>query len=179
MCERSRLPQTSPEPKRSLAYLRLTQFQKSRCLFAFRHVPACLCLASLLFSNVAGWLHIGCVESTAGCCGDSSIQLIDRQPDHHRCCDHGHGRLGHNQDAAQDPSSAGTPVHQEDCPEEHDSESCSICQSFFSLRNASSTALPLPTVFSEAREITSFIAVCSCKRTILSDSISVRGPPRV
>jgi hypothetical protein len=36
----------------------------------------------------------------------------------------------------------------------------------------------LPTITSDAVETTAFITVCVGERTILSDSISVRGPPR-
>mgnify|MGYP000290352290 FL=1 len=151
----------------------------SRCLFAFRHLPACLCIASLLFSNVAGWLHIGCVDSTAGSCVETSSSVANSRREQTGCCKHAHvGDSSHRHSPNETSDSQPTRGHDE-CPRDHDSERCSICQSFFSLRNASGNASPLPTVTSDAVEIAAFITVCVGERTILSDSISVRGPPRV
>ena len=156
-------------------------------MFPFRHLPACLCIASLLFSNVAGWLHIGCAESAAGCCGDRPGEVcgdrpgevIEQQDGHHGCCGHVHHQLNSDWDTGKDAQGSETHPVNEDCPERHDSERCSICQSFFSLRNASGNVGPLPAVSSVTVEVNTFIAVRVGKRTIFLDSISVRGPPRV
>ena len=151
---------------------------KSRCVFAFRHLPAFLCIASLLFSNVAGWLHIGCVDSTTGFCVETSSHVADSRPEQTGCCKHAHvGDTSQRRSPNETSDSQPTRGHDE-CPRDHDSERCSICQSFFSLRNASGTALPLPTMTSDAVGTIASLTVCVGERTILSDSISVRGPPR-
>jgi len=175
-CGRS--PQRVQNPSshwRSLAFHSLI---KSRRLFAFRNLPACLCIASLLFSNVAGWLHIGCVESTAGFSVETSSSVANSSREQTVCCKHVHvGDSSHRHSPNETSDSQPTRGHDK-CPRDHDSERCSICQSFFSLRNASGTASLLPTVTSDAVEIATLITVCVGERTILTDSISVRGPPR-
>jgi hypothetical protein len=47
------------------------------------------------------------------------------------------------------------------------------------LRNGFVTSAPVITDFGDAGEIISLNPVRVCHRTILDDSISVRGPPRV
>ena len=161
-------------------------FFSSRCLYAFRHSSACLCIASLLISNVAGWLHVGCVGSTGSCCTAPRPTVSDSEAEATTCCNHSHGDQGSCQAEDQHPETAsGGSCHsdsapcQNDGPDEHDSERCSICQSFFSLRNGFVTSAPVITDFGDAGEIISLNPVRVCHRTILDDSISVRGPPRV
>ena len=153
-------------------------FITSRCLFSFRHLPACLCIASLLFSNVAGWLHIGCVGSNAGCCVQTDLGTSDTEPHQTRCCSHTQNGNGSHQHVSNEPSKANSTPAQGDPPHQHDSERCSICQSFFSLRNASVVPATCLAVFSAAPETAAFITVRFPERTLLAASISVRGPPR-
>ena len=162
------------------------RFFSSRCLYAFRHSSACLCIASLLFSNVAGWLHVGCVESAGSCCTALRTNVSNTEADVTTCCNHSHGDQGSCQNENQHPEIAsgeaphsGSTPCQNDGPDEHDSERCSICQSFFSLRNGFVAAAPMITDFGDAAEIISQSPVSTCHRIINHDSISVRGPPRV
>ena len=157
-------------------------FTESHCLYAFRQFAAFLCIGSLLFSNVAGWMHVGCVDKTAECCASSSTELADCQNQQATCCNHSHGEHrayqhdGTTSHKSEDSNSL--PVN-DDCSHEHDSDRCSICQSFFSLRNGAVTSGLVITDFGDTAEIISCSPVRSCQRVLFDDSISVRGPPRV
>ena len=169
-----------------LADSRLPGFFSSRFLYAFRHSTACLCIASLLFSNVAGWLHVGCADSAGSCCAIPATKEADSEASATPCCNHSHGNHGscegehpHQETASGGSCDSDSTPCQNDGSDEHDSERCSICQSFFSLRNGFVTAAPVITGSGETAEIISRDPVRGCLRIILDDSISVRGPPRV
>jgi len=148
-------------------------------LFAYRQFPAFLCITSLLVGNMMGWLHVGCVDSVKSCHELTDSKLADVGVRQHGCCHHAHEE--HRSDGKEDkedsqPVSSSFP---DECPQEHDSESCSICQSFFSLRTAAFSAEPALNVCSDVPEFTNFLAVCPASDTSLPASISVRGPPQV
>jgi hypothetical protein len=74
-------------------------------------------LASLLISNVAGLVHIGCTSS--------SPCSITHQAEIPACtCGRKHS------DSAQQAKQGSQPT------EEHDADDCSICKNFFAIRNA-------------------------------------------
>ena len=156
----------------------------SRCLSSFRQLSACLCISSLLFSNVAGWFHVGCVESGGACCLQNDIDTAVHAPQLSGCThSHRHRALqqteGHRTDcAAENESHSDSVPSQDNRQGEHDSDSCSICQSFFSLRNGS-VAVETPTSnFADVSESIVQCPVDAGQGRILCDSISARGPPR-
>ncbi|MAI69978.1 MAG: hypothetical protein CMM01_03600 [Rhodopirellula sp.] len=133
----------------------------------------------MLFSNVAGWLHLGCVDTATGCCVDSTLDVSHVQTVKLTCCGHSHAATSTQQDQCADSSkSQSIPIH-DDWHHEHDSERCSLCKSFSTLRSASAPALLLLTDFSVEAETTSLPALAAVERSILTYSISVRGPPQV
>ncbi|MCO8123089.1 hypothetical protein NHH03_15180 [Stieleria sp. TO1_6] len=129
-------------------------------LFSIRNLTTYFVLTALLFSNVAGWVHVGCVS-------DSHQANAAQENGGHRCsCHHDHCNSG--------PS----PADRETLPiDEHDSGSCSICQSFYASRNAV-----------VARDVSiTWTSVLVARLRVVSSSLhleqtrlsglSVRGPP--
>jgi hypothetical protein len=166
----------------------------------FQHRPlALLALASLLFGNVAGWVHVGCHQHEQGiqCCHDLSLG-------HSHCCDHQTDDSGqdccHSDDSLMPPMeslaslvvsvssqhgeqwpnelAANEQNPGEPAPCEHDSQRCSICQSFF----ASRTAIVLPNVsvvFQPADFSRELIAeTVPWVGSVDLSGLSVRGPPQ-
>ncbi|MAI30747.1 MAG: hypothetical protein CMM07_03630 [Rhodopirellula sp.] len=159
-------------------------------MFAFRQLTAYLCIASLLLSSVAGWLHVGCVEASSSCCVQASVIITETtitstvgRVEPHACCKHQHrdethqeneSSLDKEQENPQQPHVPGNDNHQH----KHDSERCSVCQSFFSLRNATTTQYLEPTFSSDATEPASPDRGSVVDLKTWVNGISVRGPPR-
>ncbi|WP_145349816.1 hypothetical protein [Roseimaritima multifibrata] len=140
-----------------------------------------LTLAALLFGNVTGWVHVGCSSHPAGCCSTNAVnpgETSTGEHGSHSCCHHNHGdtcqadALAHTDkpDEKHDPAQP---------TEEHDSDRCSICQSFFASRHAIMLAdavvcMERLAVGRELAFIDDLIA-----QSHLSRSHTVRGPPSV
>jgi|GEM_PF-3572572 len=123
----------------------------NRPLASFRILTVYLTLAALLFGNVAGWVHVGCSSHQSGCCVshcDLSARLHDESHgqthashthDHgeHGCCHHAHTSADEHETTCQSDASCASTESESDQPSEpHDSNRCSICQSFSASRHA-------------------------------------------
>ncbi len=155
-------------------------------LYVSRHLCAHLCIASLLIGNVAGWMHLGCVESASSCCVHSDSKVTVTEARRHSCCHHSHGHstshahsAGLRQDTNQRlPADNANPAEQ-GCPDDHDSDRCSICQSFFASRHAAFIVqLPLFGTDHQPRRVVIHPSRWQLQQTVWN-GISVRGPPRV
>lgn len=166
--------------------IRVERFLKSRFLYIFRPLTAGLCIAALLFSNVAGWLHVGCADAGRNCCSAQATEDVETKPHTTSCCHSSHGhadthRTGepHSHHCADETSETGSEPDHDHAPVEHDHERCSICQNFFTLRNGVVTTA-VPTIQAvEAVEVITDNPARIPLPSLLLDSISVRGPPQV
>ena len=138
-------------------------------------------LVALLFGNVAGWVHIGCSHHSLGCCSETlanSAKSPSGNPvadDHgeHCCCHHECGATGAGEAAEFLASESETPADQ------HDPDTCSVCQSFFASRHASTLVDPVLTI--ERLAISRDVALVDDVFTADDYTVShtVRGPPSV
>jgi len=130
-----------------------------------RPLTTCVLLAALLLSNVAGWVHIGCCDS------DACAVTVANEPVAKACCGHQHC------DRSADSTDNSANVPPVPAPE-HDSDSCSICQNFYSSRDA---VLAIDQSVEWSPVLVERIHVerddASVEPTFLS-GLSVRGPPR-
>ena len=151
---------------------------------------AMIAIAALLLGNVAGWVHVGGLHS---CCSHPAAQIsadtMDRAPQatlsahagdrsadhcHHRCCHHATDKSG-----PSDPSGDGASKSANSTPPtQHDSDSCSVCQNFFSTRQA----VVLWTTVAAGLTIAVSHDVVLADDVFVSDTLLsrhwVRGPPR-
>jgi hypothetical protein len=132
-------------------------------LLSMRNHTIYLLLASLLLSNFAGLVHVGCARST-------QIAHVANGQAQCRSCSCHHQHSAPLQDASNEPG-------QHLPAEEHDSDTCNICKSFFAIRSAVFTFIqaidwrPLPThMLCVDRATNPAIALFLC-------GLSVRGPP--
>ncbi|WP_417750193.1 hypothetical protein [Rosistilla oblonga] len=119
-------------------------------------------LAALLLSNVAGWLHVGCCHPSDLASADPAAAAT------HACgCQH-HCHSGPT-DEESDPDS--------DAPPEHDSDRCSVCQSFFASRFAAianaDTIVWTPLATERLRFRRDVVSI----ESLSLNGLSVRGPP--
>ena len=162
-------------------------------MIAIRKLVAIFSIAALLLSNVAGWVHIGCVHSADSCCTTQaaqlpvsaqlsfSAQLPEVQGTGHSSCGCGHHHHHHSSTGSSEPAQASEstdaadelPIHGDD----HDHDRCSICQSFFASRTC--------VVIADCVQVAELV-VCEVNALPIDsvhefqsayDSISVRGPP--
>jgi hypothetical protein len=152
-------------------------------LKSVRPTIACLTLASLLLSNFAGWVHVGCKDADSTCCFSSvgscqqqatpSEPVPDRSQSTHACCQHDHRPAEpHHGDEASD-SEQPAPV------DHHDSDRCSVCKGFYTCRLGTVLACDAIVVEMTQAESTPIRTAPIWSGDPLSSSISVRGPPRV
>ena len=138
-------------------------------LYSLRHLTTYLVLAILLFSNVAGWVHVGCYGS-----GNHQVSA-ESEPKAHSCCCKHHCE---SEDASKDDSKGDKSNSDESKPaDEHDSDHCSVCHGFFASRH-SAIVIGDVIVWSPADAE----RMCFERNDVLAESIflsglSVRGPP--
>jgi hypothetical protein len=133
---------------------------------------ALLALFALLFGNVAGWLHVGCAEicehasqKPAGC-----ATPVAPAADTAHCCG-GHAAET-NRAAGRHEKSPAVPRNS------HDSDHCTVCQTFFSQRAISALFAPVG-CWQPLSPEPACGSVEPCDLPVaLAASISVRGPPR-
>ncbi|MGB7342877.1 MAG: hypothetical protein WBD20_01575 [Pirellulaceae bacterium] len=160
-----------------------------------RTLAVYLTLAALLFSNVAGWVHVGCsghltrCGHSAGCCDSTSnvactLASTTAQQDccEHSCCQHDH--VAPTLPPIEFPAEIAVDTHAEesdsDTPaEQHDSDSCSICQSFFASRHAVTLVDPIVAIERLAVTCDAPLVDDVVGSNPLSRSHTVRGPPSV
>ena len=164
-------------------------FYEARFLQLTRVLTVCLTLAALVFSNVAGWVHVGCASQWSACCSDScddsdGSPAKKTVPDR-SCCRH-HGGASCQTQATEpldekpaDPQQSDSQQSDSQQSDPHDSDRCSICQNFFTSRHA----VPAAVV-----EVASAPMVV-CQTAVVVDKVfapnsllrsdTVRGPPRV
>ncbi|WP_146455882.1 hypothetical protein [Rubripirellula tenax] len=130
-----------------------------------RALSTYLLLAALLFSNVAGWVHVGAcgAASDATTCSEASTTKS--------CC--GHHHCGQPQ-SAQDESTSDHP----EPSHEHDSDRCSVCQNFLAFRHTTlavaSDIVWTPLLTQRlGRDVDSDFV-----DPIFLSGLSVRGPPQ-
>ncbi len=101
-------------------------FCRNRPLIPLRTLTTYLVLVALLFSNVAGLVHVGCADSPVAC----QQSTDDHAETKHHCCHHSHcASTTEREDHSERPQSS-SPCDQ------HDSDRCSVCQTFFATRHA-------------------------------------------
>lgn len=171
----------------------------NRPLASFRILTVYLTLAALLFGNVAGWVHVGCSSHQSGCCAahcNSSALPHDESHCHahaghthdhgeqgysdHGCCDHAHTGANEHQTTCQSDVNVILAESESDQPSEpHDSDRCSICQSFF----ASRYAIFLWDTTVQLEPLTASRDVAIAENAFVPQAIChlhrVRGPPSV
>lgn len=128
-----------------------------------------LAIASLLFGNVAGWVHIGHHHHSHGHAHAEVAQVAEQ----HGCCHH-HHHCHDDEGATKESEPDQDPVHHE-----HDSDNCSVCRNFFASRHAlptiGQTVAWQPAEISDALPVVSDLA----PQPIFLSGHSSRGPPRV
>lgn len=166
-----------------------------------RHIAITAILAMLL-GNMAGWVHVGCVHEscTIGAAelassSETSEQLVGRSKGsgHHGCCHHSTGESAESKAADSCSGESDTPEHaphdSEHSPHDpehspHDSEhsphepgQCSVCQGFFTTRQAcvATTVVPSISVEVACQWLPWPSTRVDCRPQL--DSTSVRGPP--
>ncbi|QEF99159.1 hypothetical protein Mal15_32190 [Stieleria maiorica] len=157
----------------------------NQALFLLRHSCVYLCIASLLIGNLAGWTHVGCVEANHACCQRIEVEATRPESPRHACCHHSHADgASHAHHSSSSCTTERTPEAHTDgsdhgCPDGHDSDRCSVCQSFFASRHAA--FIVQPTALAPEISVQTSVHVRKTVRAVerLCRSISVRGPPRV
>lgn len=144
----------------------------------------------------------GCFETD--CCpgGDCTLSTSLAQQEswtptldfcQHSCCAHeckADAESSHSQNSGEKTESGDpqtcvparfitTESRQYPSDHEHDSDSCSVCQSFNSCRNASFTMTPSVSCEVASTGWISVFADCDFTDELLTNSILVRGPPQV
>jgi len=139
-------------------------------------------ITAMLLSNVAGWVHMGCVHSachghvvtgvpvatTNGANAEGAEEVCQ-----HSCC-HQTQHVAKSDFSGESGQPRDLPV-----PEPHDSDSCSVCQSFLTTRQAvelpaSLFCIPIPLVSSWIPEWN-----VAAPSHLDLDGETVRGPPIV
>ena len=145
-----------------------------------RKLIASFCIASLLYGNVAGLMHLGCVETAA----ESDVSHgCDPAAVPHGTCSHHHATRGERATSPKPPTARANnnhPVHKsEHAPHQHHPDACGICKNFFTTRNA--VPLTVAATLCGTEEMMEFCGNLSA--AILTQkpcmSTSVRGPPQV
>lgn len=140
-----------------------------RPLSALRPLTTCLLLATMLLSNVAGWMHVGCCDPTTH---DSNVSR-GSQPAAVSCCGHCHCDLGRQSSEA--PTDDSSTPKRESVP--HDSESCPVCQNLFASRHAilaaGPTAIWEPLAIGRVHPELHDVSIAP----VFLSGLSVRGPP--
>ena len=144
-----------------------------------------LCIAALLISNVVGWAHFGCVQTASSCCLQSDTKapvgkVRSESGCHHSCGtsqDHRHAGKDDQETDGQLPTNQSDSTNH-DCPEKHDSDRCSICQSFFASRNAAFTMQAVAVSADDQPQLAVLFPGHVRLQECRYGGISVRGPPR-
>ncbi|MGB1925511.1 MAG: hypothetical protein ACPHL6_03220 [Rubripirellula sp.] len=139
-------------------------------------LQAHLCLIALLLSNVAGWVHLGCVETAQNCHTLDSAKVEQQVTAGDGCCHHHHGQP-HSSESSSASDRESHPSDHGHSPD-HDSQQCHICQSFLTLRQA--VSLPVVEANTVETPSTRILVYSSAERAVsaIGNSISVRGPPK-
>ncbi len=144
-------------------------YTSSDPLSPLRPLTTYLLLATMLLSNVAGWVHVSCCHETA----DRSVASHSSETAAVSCCSHCHCESERQTKAA--PADDSSTPQGESVP--HDSESCHVCQNLFTSRHAilasSPTAVWEPLVICRVRPELDDVSV----ESIFRSGVSVRGPP--
>jgi hypothetical protein len=174
--------------------------------FQQRSLPL-LAFASLLFGNVAGWVHVGCHHHglIQQCCQNLSIwdsHCCEGCQDHtdqsHQGCRHVRVALSpsldsndafvkavaagqvvaENSGGTQIGQETGVPTPGQPMPCERDSQRCSICQSFFTTRTAIVPSSAV--VVSQPTDFSTQLIPDTLQwiASVELTGLSVRGPPR-
>ncbi|WP_143543677.1 hypothetical protein [Rhodopirellula sp. MGV] len=145
---------------------------------AFRHLLTWTTIVVLLTSNIAGLVHVGCLQSNTCCCSD----VCDVTSSHRDCdladTDHCQRDLSVSlRELRERRARAFADSTPSESPSQHDSEHCSICQSFYTSRWG---MLLLPSVEvsdSTAPEFSGRVAERVAAIAVRSDDNFLRGPP--
>ena len=147
-------------------------------LSLLQRIGSITCMFALLFSNVAGFVHLGCTQTSSEA-PHTHHHLSDTSHDHHHHkCGHSHSHAV--SDVADLASSGG-----HSCPQDsqhsdhHDEDTCHVCQSLYNHDDSA--------IVTESPE--SIIELAQTERTCLYDETLsgglhlglnlVRGPPQV
>ena len=153
----------------------------NRSLTSFRILTVYLTLAALLFSNFAGWVHVGCSnhhgDHHTGCCSPASavaVKSAESDRGRHSCCCHHHGS-----DCTADTDTATKPESDPPTHQHHDSDRCAVCQNFFASRHAVTVVDAVVAIerIAVSRGVAPVDDVFAPNH--LSPSHTVRGPPSV
>lgn len=140
----------------------------------FRPTTTYLLLATMLLSNVVGWVHVGCCHHSPEKQVANDGSEVSGVSCCHHCNCHGSDKSkeasSENTAAESDPWQGSTP---------HDSDSCNVCQSLFAFRYSILISTPVvvlePLVISNGRPELDEVSF----EPIFLSGLSVRGPPNV
>ena len=147
-------------------------------LSLLQRIGSIICIFALLFSNVAGFVHLGCTQSASGK-PHTHPHLSDTSHDHHHHhCGHSHS---HAVSDVDNQTSSGDNSWPQDSrhSDHHDEDTCHVCQSLYNHDDSA--------ISTESQD--SIIELAQTERTCLYDKIFcgellvglklVRGPPQV
>ena len=147
-------------------------------LSLLQRIGSIICIFALLFSNVAGFVHLGCTQSASGK-PHTHQHLSDTSHDHlHHHCGHSHS---HAVSDVDNQTSSGDHSWPQDSrhSDHHDEDTCHVCQSLYNHDDSA--------ISTESQD--SIIELAQTERTCLYDKIFcgellvglklVRGPPQV
>ena len=143
-------------------------------LSLLQRIGSIICIFALLFSNVAGFVHLGCTQRSSSETTHAHPHLSDSSDDHHQC---GHSHSHVASDETNDSSTGNHSLpHDSD---HHEEDTCNVCKSVYTNEDnaiaAESTDSIIELVHTERlRSRNEFF--CS---NFLFDLSLVRGPPRI
>ncbi len=144
-------------------------------LSLLQRIGSITCMFALLFSNVAGFVHLGCTQ-TSSKVPHTHHHLSDTSHDHQ--CGHSHSHAV--SDVANQTSSG-----DQSCPQDshhsdhHDEDTCHVCQSLYNHDDSAiATESPDSIIELAQAERTRLYDEIFCSELLLGLNL-VRGPPQV
>jgi len=151
--------------------------QEESSLSLLQRIGSILCIFALLFSNVAGFVHLGCSQASSDI-PHTHQQFAGASDDHHHHCGHSHSHAASEETSHTSPSEQSCP-HDSDPSDHHDRDTCNLCQSLYTNEDGVTVVdSPAPIIELAQAELTHLFNEIFCDQILLSLKL-VRGPPQV
>ena len=151
---------------------------KGSHLSLLQRIGSIICTFALLFSNVAGFVHLGCIQNSFRT-PHTHQHRSDTSHDHH------HRHCGHSPSHAVSDLADQTSSGDHSCPQDshhshhHDEDTCHVCQSLYNNDDSAiATESPDSIIELAQTERTCLYYETFCGRLHLGLNL-VRGPPQV
>ena len=147
-------------------------------LSLLQRIGSITCMFALLFSNVAGFVHLGCTQTSSETPHTHQHLSDTSHEHHHHQCGHSHSHAA--SDLAEQTSSGDHSFPQDSHhSDHHDEDTCHVCQSLYNNDdNVIATESPDSIIDLAQTELNCLYDEIFCGELLLGLNL-VRGPPQV